>query len=64
LANGINPAGENPNALALRRLQLEARVGEAIARAQKQYIQIQKQPAEAPVNNGPIHLGSKIDIRA
>jgi hypothetical protein len=64
LADSINPVNDSQNAIALRRLQLEARVGEAIARAQKQYIQVQKQPAEAPTKNGPVHLGTRIDLRA
>ena len=64
MSNSVNPLNGNPNALALRRLQLESRVGEAIARAQKQYIQAQKNYTEEPVKNGPSHLGSKIDLRA
>jgi len=64
LSDPINPANGSQNALALRRLHLEVRVGEAIARAQKQYLRVQTEPAEAPTKSGPNHLGTKIDVRA
>lgn len=63
MGNTILPASTDHITInAARRAALEAKLNLAIRRAQKSYQQVGKN-TEPPKSNGPIHLGTKIDIR-